>query len=162
MQNKKQDPSAKELVEGSMQHLRRIFKAVESYSRTVETRFGITGPQLWALWELGRKAPLSLKDLAASMHLSPSTVVGVIDRLIAKELVLREPDQADRRRVCLSLSPRGLALIRQAPNPAQDQLIKGLKSLSPAQLKTLNQSLETLVKTMDADQIEAPFFFSEE
>jgi len=145
-----------------MQHLRRIFKAVESYSRTVETRFGITGPQLWALWELGRKAPLSLKDLAASMHLSPSTVVGVIDRLIAKELVLREPDQADRRRVCLSLSPRGLALIRQAPNPAQDQLIKGLKSLSPAQLKTLNQSLETLVKTMDADQIEAPFFFSEE
>ena len=86
----------------------------------------------------------------------------MIDRLIAKELVLREPDQADRRRVCLSLSPRGLALIRQAPNPAQDQLIKGLKSLSPAQLKTLNQSLETLVKTMDADQIEAPFFFSEE
>lgn len=145
-----------------MQNLRRIFKAVELYSRSVEARFGITGPQLWALWELGRKAPLSLKDLAANMHLSPSTVVGVIDRLIAKDLVVREADKADRRRVCLSLSPLGQALISQAPNPAQEQLIKGLKSLSQAQLKTLHQSLETLVKTMAADKVNAPFFFSEE
>lgn len=145
-----------------MQNLRRIFKAVESYSRTVEGRFGITGPQLWALWELGRKAPLSLKDLAAGMHLSPSTVVGVIDRLIAKDLVVRETDQVDRRRVCLSLSAKGHGLIDQAPNPAQDQLIKGLKSLDAKQLRNLSQSLEILVKTMDADKIEAPFFFSEE
>lgn len=145
-----------------MQSLRRIFKAVESYSRTVESRFGITGPQLWALWALGRKAPLSLKELAAGMHLSPSTVVGVVDRLIAKDLVVRETDQVDRRRICLSLSPHGQALIGQAPNPAQDQLIKGLKALTPAQLKTLNQSLGTLVKTMDADKLEVPFFFSEE
>jgi MarR family transcriptional regulator, organic hydroperoxide resistance regulator len=162
MQIKKQAPSVEDLVEGSMQNLRRIFKAVESYSRTVEAKFGITGPQLWALWELGRKAPLSLKDLAANMHLSPSTVVGVIDRLIAKDLVVREADKADRRRVCLSLSPHGRALIDQAPNPAQDQLIEGLNALSPTQLKTLHQSLETLVKTMAADKIEAPFFFSEE
>src|ERR1039458_676501 len=141
MRRKKQDHSSEELLEGSMQNLRRIFKSVESYSRTVETRFGITGPQLWALWELGRSAPLALKDLAVSMHLSPSTVVGVIDRLIAKDLVTRKADKVDRRRVCLSLSPKGQTLIDKAPNPAQDQLIKGLKSISPTQLKTLHQSL---------------------
>jgi DNA-binding MarR family transcriptional regulator len=162
MQTKNQDPSVAALIEDSMQNLRRIFKAVESYSRTVETKFGMTGPQLWALWELGRTSPLSLKDLAASMHLSPSTVVGVIDRLIAKDLVTREPDQADRRRVCLSLSSKGRELLDQAPNPAQDQLIKGLKSLDPGQLKTLSRSLESLVKTMAADKLEAPFFFAEE
>ena len=145
-----------------MQNLRRIFKSVESYSRTVETRFGITGPQLWALWELGREAPQSLKDLAASMHLSPSTVVGVIDRLIVKDLVLREADTNDRRRICLSLSPKGHVLIDQAPNPAQDQLLKGLKSLNSSQLKTLYKSLEMLVIAMDAEKLHAPFFFSEE
>ncbi len=145
-----------------MQDLRRIFKVVETYSRSVETRFGITEPQLWALWELGRSAPLSLKDLAARMHLSPSTVVGVVDRLVAKDLVVREGDPVDRRRVCLSLSDQGKALTKQAPNPAQEQLIKGLKSLDPQQLETLAQSLGTLVQTMDADKIQAPFFFSEE
>jgi DNA-binding MarR family transcriptional regulator len=151
MQNKKQAPSGIDPVEGVMQDLRRIFKVVETYSRSVETRFGITGPQLWALWELGRGTPLSLKDLAARMHLSPSTVVGVVDRLVAKDLVVREADQVDRRRVCLSLSSQGRSLIAKAPNPAQDNLIKGLKSLPPGQLRT-----------MDADKIQAPFFFSEE
>ena len=162
MRNKKQGSSVTDLVEEVMQDLRRIFKVVETYSRSVETRFGITGPQLWALWELGRSAPLSLKNLAARMHLSPSTVVGVVDRLIAKDLVVREGDPVDRRRVCLSLSDKGKALTRQAPNPAQDQLIKGLKSLDSQQLETLSQSLGTLVLTMDADKIQAPFFFSEE
>jgi DNA-binding MarR family transcriptional regulator len=162
MQTKKQASSETDLVEGAMQNLRRIFKVVESYSRSVENRFGITGPQLWALWELGRSAPLSLKDLAAHMHLSPSTVVGVVDRLIAKDLVLREADLVDRRRVCLSLSPQGKALIDKAPNPAQEQLIKGLNSLSQRQLKTLFLGLEKVVQSMDAEKIEAPFFFSEE
>lgn len=162
MRNKMQAPSETDLVEGVMQDLRRIFKVVETYSRSVETRFGITGPQLWALWELGRSAPLSLKDLAARMHLSPSTVVGVVDRLIAKDLVVREADRVDRRRVCLSLSSQGRALIEQAPNPAQDNLIKGLNSLPARQLKTFSQSLGALVRTMDADKIQAPFFFSEE
>ena len=162
MRTKKQAPPEIDLVEAVMQNLRRIFKAVESYSRSVETRFGITGPQLWALWELDRSAPLALKELAARMHLSPSTVVGVVDRLIAKGLVTRETDQVDRRRVCLSLSDQGKSLTKQAPNPAQDQLIKGLKSLSPDQLGTLSQSLGLLVHTMDADNLEAPFFFSEE
>ena len=162
MQTKKQASPKANLVETAMQDLRRIFKAVESYSRTVEGRFGVTGPQLWALWELGRSAPLSLKDLAARMHLTPSTVVGVVDRLVAKELVVREQDSVDRRRVCLTLSPQGLALFAQAPNPAQGKLIEGLNNLSPKQLKELTQSLGLLVEMMDADQIEARFFFSEE
>lgn len=162
MRTKKQGPPEIDLVEDVMQNLRRIFKAVESYSRSVETRFGITGPQLWALWELDHSAPLALKELAARMHLSPSTVVGVVDRLIAKDLVVREADLVDRRRVCLSLSDQGKSLTKQAPNPAQDQLIKGLKSLDFNQLETLSQSLGLLVHTMDADKLEAPFFFSEE
>ena len=162
MEIKKQVPPQTDLVEVAMQNLRRIFKAVESYSRSVEVRFGITGPQLWALWELGRSAPLSLKDLASRMHLTPSTVVGVVDRLILKGLVIREQDSVDRRRVCLSLSTKGKALFAEAPNPAQGQLIQGLQKLGPKQLKDLTQGLEFLVEVMEADKIEARFFFSEE
>lgn len=162
MEIKKQAPHETDLVEVAMQNLRRIFKAVETYSRSVEARFGITGPQLWALWELGRSAPLSLKDLAERMHLTPSTVVGVVDRLILKELVIREQDSVDRRRVCLSLSAKGQSLFAQAPNPAQGQLILGLQKLEPGQLKDLNQGLEFLVEVMEADKVEARFFFSEE
>lgn len=162
MQTKKIPPSEADLIDEVMQNLRRMFKAVESYSRSVEERFGLTGPQLWALWELGRDGPLALKDLASRMHLSPSTVVGVVDRLIAKGLVLREQDTQDRRRVCLYLSQEGRALWTSAPNPAQGKLVEGLQSMDPSQRRELNRSLEFLVKVMEADKIEAKFFFSEE
>ena len=46
-----------ELIQECMQNLRRIVKALEDYSTSVEKRFRLTGPQLWALWELGRSGP---------------------------------------------------------------------------------------------------------
>ncbi|HJV91249.1 MAG TPA: MarR family transcriptional regulator [Holophagaceae bacterium] len=163
MQTKKSpQPRESDVVEGVMQNLRRLFKVVESYSRSVEAQFGLTGPQLWALSELGRSAPLSLKDLAARMHLTPSTVVGVIDRLLAKGLVQRAQDPADRRRVSLSLSPEGKALLATAPSPAQGRLIEGLNQLDPKQLTALSAGLDRLVELTDAKQVEARFFFSEE
>lgn len=149
-------------IEGVMQNLRKVVKALEAYSRVVETRFGLTGPQLWVIWELGRHAPLALKDLAARMHMSPSTLVGVIDRLLAKGLVRREQDPEDRRRVCLSLSPEGLLLWAKAPDPAQGRLIQGLKEMPAKERSAFHHGLEHLVKAMDADQLEARFFFSEE
>lgn len=150
------------LGRGRDANLRRLFKVVERYSRDVETQFGLTGPQLWALSELGRSAPLALKDLAARMHLTPSTGVGVIDRLLAKGLVTREQDPADRRRVRLSLSPERKALLATAPRPAQGQLIDGLNQRGPQRLQALAESLDRLVELTDAKQVEARFFFSEE
>jgi len=106
------------LIQECMQSLRRIVKAMEDYSHSVEKRFDLTGPQLWALWELGRSGPLALKDLAARMHLEPSTVVGVVDRLVAKDLLVRNPDPGDRRRISLTPTEKGHGVLAAAPHPA--------------------------------------------
>ena len=151
-----------ELIQVCMQDLRRIVKALEDYSRTVEKRFGLTGPQLWALWELGRTGPQPLKDLAARMHLDPSTVVGVVDRLSAKGLVTRNPDAVDRRRVSLTLAPKGSELLKAAPHPAQGHLLAGLESMDRSRVENLRESLKLLVSVLEADKIKAPFFFAEE
>jgi DNA-binding MarR family transcriptional regulator len=151
-----------QLIQECMQNLRRIVKALESYSRTVEKRFDLTGPQLWALWELGRTGPLALKDLAARMHLDPSTVVGVVDRLANKGLVTRNPDSTDRRRISLNLTDKGSELLKAAPHPAQGHLLAGLESLERQRVENLHEALGMLVTVLEADQLEAPFFFSEE
>jgi DNA-binding MarR family transcriptional regulator len=150
-----------QLIQECMQDLRRIVKALENYSLVVEKRFGLTGPQLWALWELGRKGPLALKDLAARMRLDPSTVVGVVDRLAVKGLVTRNPDVVDRRRISLVLTEKGLALLRSAPHPAQGHLLSGLESMERERVENLHEALHLLVSVLDAEQIKAPFFFSE-
>jgi len=150
-----------QLIQECMQSLRRIVKALEEYSRSVERRFDLTGPQLWALWELGRNGPLSLKDLAARMHLESSTVVGVVDRLVAKGLVIRNPDADDRRRISLAPTSKGEEILAAAPHPAQGHLLAGLESMDRQRVENLHEALRTIETVLEAEKLDAPFFFSE-
>ncbi len=151
-----------QLIQESMQSLRRIVKALENYSRSVEQEFELTGPQLWALWELGHEGPLALKDLAARMHLEPSTVVGVVDRLVLKGLVVRNPDPQDRRRISLAPTPKGEDILAAAPPPAQGHLLKGLESMHRKRVESLLEALQTLEQVLGAGKLKAPFFFAKE
>jgi DNA-binding MarR family transcriptional regulator len=144
-----------------MQSLRRIYRALADYSLSVEKRFGLTGPQLWALWELGQSGPLALKDLAARMQVEPSTVVGVVDRLVAKGFLVRNPDAVDRRRISLALTANGKAVLEAAPNPAQGHLLAGLESLDRRTSLNLHRALRTLEALLHAEHLEAPFFFED-
>jgi len=148
-------------IQECMQSLRRIVKALEQYSRIVEKQFDLTGPQLWALWELGQFGPVALKELAARMHLDSSTVTGVIDRLSLKGLVVRNIDLSDRRRLSLSLTEKGEEILERAPHPAQGHLLEGLRALEMDQVHSLQVSLRVLESVMNTESLNAPFFFSE-
>lgn len=148
-------------AEEVMQSLRRIVKALHEYSTRVEQEFGLTGPQLWALWELKRGAGQSLKTLSSRMHLDPSTVTGVVDRLQRKGLLQRVTDPQDRRRVVLTLTEAGAHLLQGAPHPAQGQLLHALHAMEAAEVQQLNQMLKRVASLMEVDASEARFFFAE-
>jgi DNA-binding MarR family transcriptional regulator len=149
-------------AEEVMQSLRRIVKALHEYSTSVEKRFGLTGPQLWALWELSRAGTLSLKELSARMHLDPSTVTGVVDRLQKRGLLVRATDPEDRRRVVLSLTAEGAQLLKGAPHPAQGQLLHALHAMDLERVKGLNETLKQLAADMEVDSMDVRFFFAED
>jgi len=151
-----------ELIQECMQNLRRIVKALEDYSTSVEKRFGLTGPQLWALWELGRSGPCALKDLAEKMKLDSSTVVGVVDRLVLKGLVLRNPDPEDRRRISLIPTPKGEEILTAAPHPAQGHLLAGLEKMDRRKVENLHEALKTLASVLEVEHLDVPFFFAKE
>lgn len=148
-------------IEAIFHDIRRIVRALELFSKEVDVKFHLTAPQLWALWELGKDGPLSLKDLSARIQLHPSTVVGVVDRLEAKGLVTRKTDTVDRRRVKLSLTAAGRALRKKAPHPAQGRLLLKLQEMGDKPVSDIHKALLTLVKAMEAEDVEARFFFSE-
>ena len=151
-----------QLIEDVMRQLRRMVKALHAYSSEVEARFGLTGPQLWALWTIQQQGPAGLKDLAQAMHLHPSTVVGVVDRLESKRLLLRKPDPTDGRRVRIVLTAAGRRMVAQAPHPAQGHLLAGLDRLDRQNVEVLRGTLDTLVQVLEAGNLEAPFFFARE
>jgi DNA-binding MarR family transcriptional regulator len=145
-----------------MQSLRRIFKAIQDYSQEVSKKFGITGPQLWALKTIYANGNISLGELSKKMYLHPSTITGVVDRLEKKGYVLRDRGQRDRRVVKLQLTPKGRRLIGQAPNPAQGKMIYGLRKLRREELNLIYDSVKKLVDIMEVRKVKATFFFDQE
>lgn len=162
---RKRRPAALALPDEAMDivnGLRRIVRAIELYSQEIYKSFGLTGPQLWVLKTLSRRGPLATTDLARALAVQPSTLSVLVDRLARRGLVRRHRPREDRRFVELELTPEGVALAARAPEPAQGRLLHGLRELSPRQIRTLHASVEQLVEMMEASDVEARFFFSDD
>jgi len=145
-----------------MQSLRRIFKAIHNYSFEISDKFGITGPQLWALKTISKNESLPLGELSQKMYLRPSTITGLVDRLEKKGYVLRDRDQKDRRVVKIVLTSKGKGLAKRGPNPIQGKMIYGLRSLSGRELRSIYDSIRKLVELVEAQNVKVTFFFDQE
>jgi DNA-binding MarR family transcriptional regulator len=95
------------------------------------------------------------------MYLGGSTVVGVLDRLEARGLAERLQDAEDRRRISIRLTAEGAKLLATAPHPAHGQLLHALQSMSSTLVGELKEATDILVHAMEADDLEARFFFAE-
>ena len=67
----------------------------------------------------------------------------IVDRLIAKELVVKNTCEKDKRLVDITLSPKGLDLVDQLDqfNDRIDDLLKGINASEAA---TMNQILDKI------------------
>ncbi|NTV48712.1 MAG: MarR family transcriptional regulator [Geobacteraceae bacterium] len=146
---RKQRDAAPDIID----NLRRIFQIVSEYSKMAERSTGLTGPQLWALNILSNAAPLHVSDLAHLMHLSPATVVGILDRLEAKGLVIRIRSKEDRRVVDLHLTEKGLDVAAKSPEVAQVMLMKGLEELSDEQFYRVDEGMQQIVRILGAEHL---------
>lgn len=135
--------------------IRRITRAVDLYSRKLVAEFGITAPQLLVLDEIVAKGAMMVRSVAEEIHLSASTLVGIVDRLETKGLAYRQRTAVDRRRVMVVATDAGRSLVARAPSALQGTLAEALKHLSPEEQETIARSLEKVVDLMEIGRWEA-------
>ena len=70
--------------------LRRITRSIALHSRQLSAVSHITAPQLMCLRTVIANGPLTATAISREIHVSPSTVVGILDRLEDKGLIRRE------------------------------------------------------------------------
>lgn len=138
--------------------LRRLFKAIHEYSKLMQRRVGMSSPQLWAMRIVAAEPGISLGGLAQRMYAHPSTVSGIVDRLVARGAIAREVDATDRRGLLLSLTPRGKRIADKAPPPVQQGLVRALQNMDARDLRQLRRHLEGVVKGAEADRVDAALF----
>jgi len=143
-------PAAQQYDLRILRALRRITRSVALHSRHLAACSHITAPQLICLRAVIANGPLTATAISREIHVSPSTVVGILDRLEEKGLIRRERGREDRRIVFVSATEAGAELARQAPSPLQKQLADALNALPELEQATITLSLERIVDLMEA------------
>jgi DNA-binding MarR family transcriptional regulator len=124
--------------------LRSIVQSLRISGRFAEQQAGISSAQLYILEELAQRPAQSINELAERTFTHQSSVSMVVSRLVENRLVTRTSAPGDARRLSISLTAAGRALLRRAPETAQARLIEGLRSLDKGQLRGLADYLTTL------------------
>ncbi len=100
--------------------LRRFLRFSEEAARFA----GLTPQQHQALLALrgGGGEPMTIGDLAVELAVRHHSAVGLVDRLVAKQLVERVRSSADRRQVRVRLTAHGLSALRGLAAAHRDEL----------------------------------------
>lgn len=136
-----------------------LFHSVLSRFFTIRARQpaarGVTLAQMRVLWTLEREGSAPLGQVARMLCVSSSTATELSDRLVRGGYARRRAQAADRRRVALSLTPRGRALLSEFAKRRHDRWRTILRQLSPGEVGRLAESLaevdRLLEKSREAD-----------
>lgn len=128
-----------------MQLLWAVVHGIETRSKRMTSELGVTGPQRLVLRVAGLFPGLSAGDLAAILHVHPSTLTGVLKRLIAQGMLARRDDPNDRRRAVLRLTARGARINATSAGTVEGAIERALAGVSERDIGTTRRTLDVVV-----------------
>ncbi len=133
----------------------RIQTVVDGYDRVVRrltaTRSAgifessVTMAQLKVLMLLGAKPETRMTELATYLHLSLSTVSGLVEKLVENGLASRRTDDVDRRQVLVSLTPHGGTFLDRFQELGKETLRALLDQLTADEVETVAKAMDVLI-----------------
>lgn len=132
-------------LEDQVGHLLR--RAHQRHTAIFQSTIGdeqLTPLQFAALMKLADVGETSQNHLGRLTAMDAATMQGVIKRLIARGLIERRPDPDDRRRLLLTLTPDGTALVAEATGRGHLITDQTLDPLSAGERQTFLKLLRRL------------------
>ena len=127
-----------------------ILEVVPQVMRTIRGEMrqrrtsGLTVPQFRAMICINRQGQAALVEVAEYLGLTSATTCRMVDDLVGRGLAVSRPSTVDRRRIAVSLTPQGCALLEQAHQGTLARLEELLSSLSPAELAVVSDAIHLL------------------
>jgi DNA-binding MarR family transcriptional regulator len=114
----------------------------------------LTMPQLKILLMVAAGGGSSGQELQRFMGVSPATVTGIVDRLVAHDLVTRHEDPHDRRVRRVVLSAHGRETVDRIITAGTERQARVLRRMSTDELEVIIRASELLVAAAEADAAE--------
>jgi DNA-binding MarR family transcriptional regulator len=121
---------------------------LDSLSKRMASSFGVTGPQRLVVRIVGRHPEITPGALARVLRVHPSTLTGVLHRLVARGVVARHRDPADGRRALFSLTAAGRAIDALRAGTVEAAISRALRRFPPARLAAATAALEDMSKAL--------------
>ena len=124
-----------------LKKFRIIYGSIRQQFRDVEQTCGITGSQLWILQEVATTPDVGVSVLAERLSIHQSTCSQLVEKLVTRDLIIKERSKEDQRRVGLRLTESASKILRNAPGPAEGILPEALQTLPESALLALDNAL---------------------
>jgi trehalose 6-phosphate phosphatase len=122
--------------------------AMHKRSKRMGRELGVTGEQRMALRLAAHARKATAGELAMLLHVHPSTLTGMLKRLARQGLVATATDHRDRRRIFVTVTPKGMHAARAAKPTIESALSRALASSSPADIQGARAVLERMITTL--------------
>jgi len=121
---------------------------MKSLQKTAEEH-GVTIPQIRVIGDVYAHKTVSIKQLSQNLKMTQSTVSDIVERLIAKDLLVKTPNQKDKRLVDISLSSSLIENIDESISELTNQSLIGVMNLlNPDQQEAVEKGMELLVSAV--------------
>lgn len=132
-----------------MQLLWALVHALDRTSKRMIGDIGVTGPQRLVLRVVGLFPGLSAGELATVLHMHPSTLTGVLKRLVMQRLVVRSSAAHDQRRAVLHLAPLGVRINAAHDGTVESAVGEALQGISAHDRAATRRVLERLTAHLE-------------
>lgn len=110
---------------------------------------GLTMAQLRALWALDDREPATAGEIAKAARLSPAAVSGMLDELERGGTVTRMRSDSDRRRVLVTLTDEGRAVLKKRRRVWQKRWEKALEDMPRRDLAAAAEVMRRIGAMLD-------------
>ena len=131
-----------------LKKFRIIYGSVRQHFREVERTCGVSGSQVWVMQEIANFSGIGISELAERLSIHQSTCSQLVEKLVARKLIIKERSKKDQRRVGLRLSANAAKLILKAPGPVEGVLPEALRTLSTETIQSLDASLKKVINQL--------------
>lgn len=128
-----------------LKKFRIIYGSVRQHFREVEQTCGVSGSQLWIMQEIANTSGIGVSELADRLSIHQSTCSQLVEKLVARKLIIKERSMEDQRRVGLRLTDDAARIIKVAPGPSEGVLPEALRALPPETMLALDMALEKVI-----------------
>lgn len=89
---------------------------------------------------------VSLKSLARRMQMTIPATLLLVETMVTKGFMVREPNPTDRRAVCIKLTDKGMNLFTDVYAQFHDEVTRRAQALTPDELIALSSIVEKMDK----------------